>query len=74
MNELSPDIMQRIEQAKKMMNGNPQETVEKLAQNNPMANMLLSMSKSGQNLEALFNMACRQKGIDPQAFLEALKK
>lgn len=73
-NGITPEMMEQIKKAKQILNGNPQEMIGKLAQQNPMIGTFVSMSQSGQSLEGIFNAACQQKGIDPQAFINALKE
>lgn len=70
-NGLSPEIMQNIQQVKGMMNmlkGNPQT----IMQQNPMLNQVMQMCQ-GKNPETVFKSMCKSKGIDPDAFINALK-
>lgn len=70
-NGLPPEIMQNIQQVKGMMNmlkGNPQT----IMQQNPMLNQVMQMCQ-GQNPETVFKSMCKAKGIDPDAFIKALK-
>lgn len=71
-NQLSPQLMQNIRQVKGMMqilNGNPVA----LAQQNPMLNQVMQMCK-GQDPEQFFLAMCKNRGIDPQAILNELRK
>lgn len=69
---LSPQMAQNIQQVKglmRMANGNPML----LAQQNPAFAQVMNMCK-GQNPEQLFYDMCRQKGIDPNAIINELRK
>ena len=70
-NGLPPEIMQNIQQVKGMMNmfkGNPQAFM----QQNPMLKQAMQMCQ-GQNPETVFRSMCKAKGVDPDAFINALK-
>ena len=70
--QLSAQIMQNIRQVKGLMqtmNGNP--TV--LMQQNPMVNQVMQMYK-GQDLQQVFMSMCKERGIDPNAILNELRK
>ena len=69
---LPPQMMQGIQQVKGMMNmfkGNPMA----LAQQNPMLGQVMQMCQ-GQNPEQLFYAMCQQRGVDPNAILNELRK
>lgn len=70
--QLSPQMMQNIQQVKgmmQMMNGNPMA----LAQQNPMFNQVMQMCK-GQDPQQIFMTMCKQRGFDPNAILRELRK
>ena len=72
MNGLSPQIVQSIQQVKKMMGifqGNPMAMI----QQNPMIGQIMQMSK-GKNLEELFYSICQQQGINANEFLNELRR
>lgn len=69
---IPPQMQQSIQQVKGMMNmmsGNPMA----MAQKNPMMNQVMQMCQ-GQNPEQVFYAMCKQRGIDPQAFLNEFRK
>lgn len=70
-NGLSPELMQSIKEVKGimgMLNGNPQAFM----QQNPMFNQVMQIC-NGKNPEIVFKSICKQKGIDADAFINALK-
>lgn len=69
---LPPQMMQSIQQVKGLMGmakGNPMA----LMQNNPQIAQAMQMCK-GQNPRTVFESMCRQQGIDPNAFMNALRQ
>lgn len=64
---ITPQMRQGIQQVKGLM---------QMANGNPMANsqlaQVMQMCK-GQNPEQVFYAMCKQRGIDPQAFLQELR-
>lgn len=71
-----PQIMQGISQIKQMQSlfkGTPQQIVAQMAQSNPMFNEVIQMCK-GQDPKQVFEMMCRQRGIDGNAILKELQK
>lgn len=72
-NGLTPEMIEQIKKAKQMYSSNPQEMIDKLAQQNPMVGTFVSMNQSGQSLENFFRAACQQRGINPDEFIDALK-
>lgn len=70
-NSLPPQFKQSINQVKGMMNmfrGNPGAVM----QQNPMLNQVMQMC-NGQNPEMVFKTMCKQRGIDPDAFINELR-
>lgn len=70
-NGLSPELMQNIKEVKGimgMLNGNPQA----IMQQNPMFRQVIEIC-NGKNPEIVFKSICKQKGIDADAFINALK-
>ena len=59
---LPPQIMNNIRQIKNMM-----------GMNNPMLNQVLQIC-NGQNPEQVFRNMCKQRGVDPDAILNELRK
>lgn len=58
-----------INQAKAIMNGDPQ-AVMRVLQQNPQVQQIIVQYGS---LDGAITAICRQKGIDPQEFMNALK-
>ena len=75
---LSPQLLQSINQMKTIMNmasGNPNQMVKQLAKQNPQLNQILQMCNGkGQTPEQLFYAMCSERGIDPQAVLDQLRR
>lgn len=70
-NGIPSQFRQGINQVKGMMNmmrGNP----SMLMQQNPMFNQVIQMC-NGQNPEMVFKNLCKQRGIDPDAFIRELQ-
>ena len=68
---LPPQLMQNIQQLKpllQMYNGN----LNQLAQQNSAVNQILQAYK-GQNPEQIVRSLCKQRGIDPEALIRALR-
>lgn len=73
---LSPQIMQSISQIRQMrslFNGTPQQMIAQMAQSNPMFNEVIQMCK-GQDPKQVFEMMCKQRGVDGSAILNELQK
>lgn len=71
MGGLSPQMMQNIQQVKGlmgMMKGNPMA----LLQQNPQMAQVMQMC-NGKNPQAVFEAMCKERGIDANAFMSALK-
>lgn len=69
---LPPQLKQNIQQVKQMMNmfnGNPNT----LIQQNPMLNEIMQTYK-GQSPQQIFMELARQRGIDPNAIINELRK
>lgn len=70
-NGFPPELMQNIKEVKAfmgMLKGNPQA----MMQQNPMFNQIMQMC-NGKNPEIVFKSMCKQKGIDADAFINALR-
>ena len=70
-NGTPPELMQSIKEVKGimgMLNGNPQA----IMQQNPMFRQVIEIC-NGKNPEIVFKSICKQKGIDADAFINALK-
>lgn len=68
---ITPQMRQGIQQVKGLMqmaSGNPMS----LVQQNPQLAQVMQMCQ-GQNPEQVFYAMCKQRGIDPQAFLQELR-
>ncbi len=68
---ITPQMRQGIQQVKGLMqmaNGNPMA----LMQNNPQLAQVMQMCQ-GQNPQQVFVAMCKQRGIDPDAFMNELK-
>lgn len=75
-NGLPPEIMQNIYQVRgmmKMCNGNPNAILQQIGENNPMLNQVMQMCK-GHNPQEVFMSMAKQRGIDPNAILNELRK
>lgn len=75
MPQLPPDIMQGIQQMKQMQSmcgGNMGAMFQQLAQANPQMAQAMQMARSG-NPEQIVRQMCQQRGIDFNAFMNALK-
>lgn len=69
---LPPQLMQSIQQVKGLMrtvNGNPMA----LMQNNPQMAQVMQMCQ-GQNPKNIVESLCKQKGINPNDLINALKQ
>ena len=53
---------------------NPQELFAKLAKNNPQMAPILNLLNNGYSPEQVFNMLCKQRGVNPQEFLNSITK
>lgn len=75
---LSPELMQSINQMKTIMNmasGNPNQMVEQLAKQSPQFSKILQLCNTkNQTPEQLFYAMCSERGIDPQAVLDQLRR
>lgn len=72
---LPPALMQGIQQAKQMQSmcgGNIGTMFQQLAQANPQFAQVLQMAQNG-NPEQIVRQMCQQRGVDFNAFMNALK-
>ena len=53
---------------------NPYQALMNLAGNNPQMQPILNAMKNGNSLENVFVNMCKQRGIDPQAFMNQIIK
>ncbi len=70
-NGLPPQLMQNIQNVKnvmQLMRGNPAA----LMQQCPQLGQVMQMAR-GQNLQQMFMGMCQQRGVDPNAILNALQ-
>ena len=67
-------MLPQIKQAKQVLSAmqNPQAYLQQAIQNNPQAMQVLSLANGDYN--AAISALCKQKGINPQEFMEALKQ
>nr|DAI30475.1 MAG TPA: UV excision repair protein [Caudoviricetes sp.] len=75
MSNLPPRLMQSIQQLKQMQamcNGDINTLVQRVVAKNPQMAQAMQMVQ-GQNPEALVKQMCKQKGIDFNALMQALK-
>ena len=74
--KIDPNILSQAKQMLGMLQscGDPQKALNMLAQNNPQMGALMSMiSGSGMSAKDLFMQTAKQKGIDPNTIINALK-
>lgn len=55
------------------MSFNPMVMLQNMAMNNPQARQILQLLQNGQNPQQLFYQLCKERGIDPQQFLNNLQ-
>lgn len=55
-----------------MNSGNPMQTFQQLASNNPNMQPILNMLRQGGNPQQIFNSLCQQRGINPSEFLKSI--
>jgi len=53
---------------------NPMETFNFIAKNNPKLAPITELLNKGYSPEAVFNIMCKQRGINPQEFLKNLSR
>lgn len=52
---------------------NPMALMQQLASRNPQLQPIVQMMQQGANPNQVFNNICRQRGINPQDFIKAIK-
>ena len=64
-----------IQQLYKMvMNSrNPMQLLEQMSANNPQLRQVVQTLKNGANPQSLFVELCKQRGVDPNAFLKSIQ-
>ena len=75
MQNLSPQLMQSIQQIKQMRNmcnGDINWLIQQMVNANPQLSQVLQMTKN-QSAETIVRNLCQQKGIDVNALMNALK-
>lgn len=75
MQNLSPQLMQSIQQVKQMRNmcnGDINGLIQQMVNANPQLSQVLQMTKN-QSAETIVRNLCQQKGIDVNALMNALK-
>lgn len=67
--------LKRIKEMVGMIKGarNPQVILSQMASNNPQMKSVLDMVQTGGDPKQIFFNACKQKGIDPEQILSAMK-
>lgn len=67
--------MGNIQNAYKAIMGakNPMQVFSSMAMNNPQLQPVLSALQGGANPQQIFNNLCRQRGIDPNAFIKQIQ-
>lgn len=66
--------MTNLSQIYQIMNSpNPMALFNQLAMGNPNLQPIANALKNGANPQALFLELCKQKGVDPNQFLEQIK-
>lgn len=74
--KIDPNILSQAKQMLGMLQGcgDPQKALNMLAQNNPQMGALMGMiNGSGMSAKALFMQTARQKGVDPNTIINALR-
>lgn len=57
-----------------MQSNNPMQIFHSLAQGNPQLQPIVQMLQNGNNPETIFRALARQRGIDPNQFINNLKR
>ena len=75
--QASPSLPNNLKQIKGMMNAmksarNPQQFLMNMVQNNPNMKPVMDMLRSGSNPKELFYSMAKEKGLDPNAIIQAL--
>lgn len=74
--KIDPNILSQAKQMLGMLQncGDPQKALNMLAQNNPQMGALMNMiGGSGMSAKGMFMQMAKQKGIDPNTIINALK-
>lgn len=73
-NPMNANNMAGIRNAYQMLrnSNNPMYVFQQMAQNNPQLQPIANMLKQGGNPQQIFFSMCRQRGIDPQAFIKQI--
>lgn len=71
---VNPQIINRIKNMMQMVQGsqNPAQVLQNVAAQNPQLRAVMQMCQTG-NPQQIFIEMCRQRGIDPNSILQALK-
>ena len=77
-NPANPMNSNRIGQMKNMMDmfrnsKNPMMLFQQMAQKNPQFQPVLNMMKQGMNPNQIFDSVCKERGINPQEFMNMFK-
>lgn len=63
----------QMSQLGQLARGNPSVLLQQMAQTNPQARQVLQMIQGGANPQAVYAQMCRQRGIDPDQFLQMIQ-
>lgn len=77
-NPANPMNNNRIGQMKNMLNTfrnskNPMALFQQMAQRNPQFQPVIKMMQQGMNPNQIFESVCKERGINPQEFLNMFK-
>ena len=56
-----------------MNSKNPMQLLEQMSANNPQLRQVVQTLKNGANPQSLFVELCKQRGVDPNAFLKSIQ-
>ena len=76
-NGITPQMQQSAAHIKNIMgmlksSGNPQATIQQVAQNNPQLNQVMQLC-NGKNPEQVFRQMCADRGINADEFIKMLQ-
>lgn len=56
-----------------MNSKNPMQLMEQMSMNNPQLKQVVQVLKNGANPQSLYIELCKQRGVDPDAFLKSIQ-
>ena len=56
-----------------MNSKNPMQLMEQMSENNPQLKGVVQVLKNGANPQSVFMELCKQRGVDPNAFLKSIQ-